>query len=1662
MILQWLTSPAWANVVEALLHTLWQGAVIALLLGFALRRLNNPVARYRFSLAALGGLLLAGLVTWSVLNRPLPQKNSNSPVLQSQPANVVMANGNLPPLVVNSPLLEPKPVAMPWSAWLAMFWLTGATVMIFRAGFQVAGAERLRRSSHPLADATIEELLVEARRAVGLTRRVRMAVTDKLTSPAVVGVLVPTLILPLSLTTTLTPEQIRFVLLHELAHIRRGDYLASLFQLFAEALLFFNPAVWWISRQIRIEREACCDTLAVELSGAPADYARTLVYVAENVLHPVPVAASAFGDKREPSSLADRVQRMLVPGYRPKLRLTWRAMLVALFVSGGLLFLSALGTRVTVAAILSPQERIDRIEKKMTELGEKPEADFNGNDANAPQVRISGQVRMADGSRVPEWVWLNVNSSVKRASYGTSVMARNGFFTNSIRAGTIYIGAEISNCSPVFIGPLDGFATNRFENLEIVLPRGFDAPLQLVDADNGQPVVDANVSTIFWLNNNGFQYHFWKSGADGSVTLTHCADLPLDVTVNVPGYEITKKRFDHVRAGEPLRVELRRGAIISGAVLDKTTGQPIAGAEWHLLYQTDIGNFEWNNSFGSLGKTDASGAFTLNQLRKGLRYYLGVSAAGHESVILDDIPGGSGDLVARLGSELIVSGHVIGNLNGLQTIDNAYCLSRNFSEIFGNNNVTVYSQGYEEWVPLHVTNGVATFQFTNRSGGPVTLSGKDGYREERTITVPIKDWVVDLNQAVSTNAPLPSREVILRFQSPSGVAPKGTVYVTVPSRMDIAQPGYQRKEVEIQNGEVHAQTFAGAFFNYEPARTVGFWFKQNFIQPIEGGTNVLVIDVPVVPAGVIFAHAKNADGSAAGGLLFSAEELKRSPQRDENSPLSDGSDNFADNAPRRWISGPLPLGGTYQIIAWLGNSFCTSESVKLTESQPDAEVELQFPPAKSFTGQVLDADGQPIRSGEVGVEFVAGNNHSFGLKSALTDEQGRFRVDDATPGVGKYNVIVSDPGCRAEKFEVNFSHLPLAMRLQHGHVLAGQVVEAGTGYVIPDAEVRAWTDDGKLPSQTARTDGDGRFEFNTLGDKSYHVYVDGANFAANAKNEFETGQTNLLLKVTLYQGSQLASKAPANRTNFQKAGMAGNLSSRTNAVDAKVAASKLVQDGKLDYEMGKLDDAEKSLKSALAIDPENAAAKYYLGLVQSAGQTFGNNPAKSGRFTIMKNLSRIRITKLDFEQANLAEIVRQLNALAMENDLAKVGVHFSVDTNSVAGLLINTNPVIAGLHLQDVRLADVLDAIVMVPIQQIQYSIQDDGVVFSFKDKPDNQLLFMRTFKVDPNAFYAGLQNAVGEQKPNVAVAARKFFTTLGVDLESPKGKSVFYNDRMGLLFVKATEVDLDTIERVIQTLNQVAPQVHIKAQFLKVPKGTMAGFGNLFGSTNAASENFTGILNATNVKTVLRLLEERKGVESLAEPEAVTASGRQVEMHATQIITVVTNFAFKESSVSNGPSSIYPQTAQAETGPILNVIPHVLADGYTINLTVIPSLTEFYGYATPPDVPNVTGTNNRVQLPVVLPQFNTRRLSANLNLWDGQTIVVGGMAETNYVTDKVPVLGSVPLLGRLFQSKNATENEILVLVTVTIVDPVGNRVHAEEKLPFAQTGIPPQPLQSN
>jgi general secretion pathway protein D len=129
----------------------------------------------------------------------------------------------------------------------------------------------------------------------------------------------------------------------------------------------------------------------------------------------------------------------------------------------------------------------------------------------------------------------------------------------------------------------------------------------------------------------------------------------------------------------------------------------------------------------------------------------------------------------------------------------------------------------------------------------------------------------------------------------------------------------------------------------------------------------------------------------------------------------------------------------------------------------------------------------------------------------------------------------------------------------------------------------------------------------------------------------------------------------------------------------------------------------------------------------------------------------------------------------------------------------------------------------------------------------------------------------------------------------------------------------------------------------------------------------------------------------------------------------------------------------------------------------LIPSLTDFNGYDTPPTVANATGGLNVVQLPIILPDFTVRQVITTVNIWDHQTVVIGGLVSSTVSSenDKVPMIGDLPFVGKLFQSssKISTKKNLMIFVTATIVDPAGNRVHSDDELPFAQSPLPPQPL---
>jgi len=257
---------------------------------------------------------------------------------------------------------------------------------------------------------------------------------------------------------------------------------------------------------------------------------------------------------------------------------------------------------------------------------------------------------------------------------------------------------------------------------------------------------------------------------------------------------------------------------------------------------------------------------------------------------------------------------------------------------------------------------------------------------------------------------------------------------------------------------------------------------------------------------------------------------------------------------------------------------------------------------------------------------------------------------------------------------------------------------------------------------------------------------------------------------------------------------------------------------------------------------------------------------------------------------------------------------------------------------------------------------------------------------------------------------------------------------------------------------------------------------GTANGTPAPAIATLTGILTDPQFRVVIRALEQRDGSDLLNEASVTTVSGRQTQIQVVDLQTIVIGTSLNQTAGGTGgaatlgtaapgvvASSVNYPTETLPFGPTLDVIPYVSADGFTIQLTLIPSLTEFLGYDDPgrfvPQAQSVSGGSGGVATPLVaqlpLPRFRVRQVTTSAIVWDGQTVVLGGLIAENVtkLKDKVPVLGDLPIVGRLFRSESSqtSKKNLMIFVTPTIIDPAGNRAHSEDEMPFAQNAIPTQ-----
>jgi len=298
---------------RALLHFLWQGALIGLLAAIALRLLRDarPQARYAVACAAL--LLCAIVPTAYVITQMWTPTGVD--VVASNHEGVRITGFAIVTRDLAPDFASRLEAALPT---IVLLWAAGAGALSLRMAAGLWWIQRLRATKQRPMQREWQLRLDALAQRFGLRRPVALRIVESLSSPVSAGWWRPVVLLPAGLLTRMPADLIEALLAHELAHVRRHDYLVNLLQNLAEALLFYHPVTWWLSRRIRDEREHIADRLAAEVTGQPRRLALALSELAEwSCSHTATPSTPTLAQAAHGGHLMSRIEQLIRPGARP-------------------------------------------------------------------------------------------------------------------------------------------------------------------------------------------------------------------------------------------------------------------------------------------------------------------------------------------------------------------------------------------------------------------------------------------------------------------------------------------------------------------------------------------------------------------------------------------------------------------------------------------------------------------------------------------------------------------------------------------------------------------------------------------------------------------------------------------------------------------------------------------------------------------------------------------------------------------------------------------------------------------------------------------------------------------------------------------------------------------------------------------------------------------------------------------------------------------------------------------------------------------------------------------------------------------------------------------------------------------------------------------------
>lgn len=1219
-VLDVLSAPVWQHLALALLHTLWQGALVAAVLVLLLARLgaDRPLARYLASCAALAAIVVAGVATWSIQDvtharRVVAQREAAASAAESTraPRTALHQHVDAAPAVDTASSLTPQsstarssaapssaapsspatrfPVASATpvtaardegratagvTAWLSdgtsklldraqvldralpaltVAWLAGVVLMLARLAWQVTAARALLRGA-PISDERWLAWRDELCAALGITRTVRLlelpasgrfapggrwgwsrrAATPAFWGPAAWGVVRPVVLLPLAALTGLSPEVLRAILAHELAHVRRHDYLVNLAQMAIEALLFFNPAVWWINRQIRAEREACCDRLAADVTGQP--------WTVPEALYEWAVRMAELGqqDERAPSvasvapawsgrassrwPLVDRARRLLVKGYRPRPLVSPLGLSVWLLVT--MLALVALWRSTTAvvalaADVLSPAERVEQVERTRQEYA-------TGDNVRVGRGTLRGTLRTADEEPLPGDIRGSSYSRRRDSSMIASLGTLGENIEISVQSGRVWLLLDAPGYAPAIVGPYTVQADETIEAIDVVLQRGFPLELRVSDR-GGQPIAGATLQANPIIDGASSGFRQFETDEQGIVRIEHAIEGAYRVTARRHGFQPLRGQEFDVARERPIEITLQPARVVPGTVRSRD-GRPLAGVEVvQFARWVDEGASEQHGRGGTvLATSDAEGRFLLDELVPRVVYNLLLVSPGEGRAFAEVT-----DEVERLDVELPGNLSVSGTLLGAPT-DRTERLRMGALSVSYSQQVELAGWGTRratyrdaDRVQLDISGQVPCFTIDGLLPGEVLLRfGEYAVRTEVGLASPHAEVTIDL----SAPAPQPAqRTVILRLEGFDPTAPpQGTVSTYARGEAS----GGDTRDLPVEGGSVRIDVATPSHLHYYARGLVGYWFARgNFEVP--PGDEPLEVAVSLFPAGAVAGQVVTADGSPpAEGATVDLRVLQ-APTPIERHQVHSGAHYNLDER-GRFVFTPLPLGGQYQLAAADGRNVVVSPAISLDESRPTVALELSLPETTSVAGSIVDAGGRPLADFGFHLHYQDAHSEYTRSWSMTTDARGQFAIDDLAADRAQYAIRVL-PRSRFQPRLVPLqaaAPAPLTIRLEDGLVAEGQILDADSLWPVPGVGLSAIPVDPRpggviVYEAEAVTDRDGRFRFSNLGPRVYRLYSrSGTQWSDDDEALLHPGEPARLIYVTLSPMSDVVPRRP--------------------------------------------------------------------------------------------------------------------------------------------------------------------------------------------------------------------------------------------------------------------------------------------------------------------------------------------------------------------------------------------------------------------------------------------------------------------------------------------------------------------------------------------------------